>query len=69
MQPAPYHGRTELREALETISGRFEGVTGEDWDHTGTRSEGMQFTVETMGRYLALHLQQAESRTVKVQTA
>jgi hypothetical protein len=42
----------ELQEAAETLAGRFEHVRGEVWQRTGRRSDGVQFTVETFGRYL-----------------
>ena len=40
-----------LRQAAFAIAGRFEGVTGEQWQRTGTRSDGARFTVETFARY------------------
>ncbi|MGH2756746.1 MAG: DinB family protein [Actinomycetota bacterium] len=42
----------ELQEAAEAIARRFERVTGEQWDRTGTRSDGARFTVESFARYL-----------------
>jgi hypothetical protein len=42
---------TELAEAAETIAVRFESVTGGQWQRTGRRSDGAQFTVETFARY------------------
>jgi hypothetical protein len=41
-----------LHEAAETLAARFEQVTDESWQRTGTRSDGANFTVETFGRYL-----------------
>ena len=41
-----------LRQAAFAIAGRFEGVTGDQWRRTGTRSDGARFTVETFARYL-----------------
>ena len=41
----------ELAEAAETIAVRFESVTAGQWQRTGRRSDGAQFTVETFARY------------------
>jgi hypothetical protein len=41
----------ELRQAAFAIAGRFEGVTGDQWQRTGARSDGARFTVETFARY------------------
>ena len=41
----------ELAAAAEAIAARFEGVSGEQWDRPGRRSDGAAFTVETFGRY------------------
>jgi hypothetical protein len=41
-----------LRRAAFAIAGRFESVTGDQWQRTGTRSDGARFTVETFARYL-----------------
>jgi hypothetical protein len=40
-----------LRQAAFAIAGRFENVTGDQWERTGTRSDGARFTVETFARY------------------
>jgi hypothetical protein len=40
-----------LRQAAVAIAGRFEGVTGDQWERTGRRSDGARFTVETFARY------------------
>jgi len=40
-----------LRQAAFAIAGRFEGVTGAQWQRTGHRSDGASFTVETFARY------------------
>jgi len=42
----------ELRAAAAALAARFEQVSGDDWDRTGTRSDGAEFTVETFARYL-----------------
>jgi hypothetical protein len=51
---------TELREAAAVVSDRFAGVRDEQWDRTGLRSDGSEFTVLTLGQYflhdLAHHL-------------
>ena len=41
-----------LRRAAFAIAGRFETVTGAQWQRTGSRSDGARFTVETFARYL-----------------
>ena len=41
-----------LRRAALAIAGRFEGVTGNQWQRTGNRSDGARFTVESFARYL-----------------
>jgi hypothetical protein len=50
----------ELREAAAVVSARFAGVHDEQWDRTGLRSDGSEFTVLTLGQYflhdLAHHL-------------
>ena len=40
-----------LSEAGQAIAGRFAGVTGDQWQRTGRRSDGASFTVETFARY------------------
>jgi hypothetical protein len=41
----------ELAAAAELLAARFEQVGGEQWQRTGFRSDGAQFTVETFARY------------------
>jgi hypothetical protein len=43
---------TDLREAAETLSQRFDELSDDDWERPGTRSDGAHFTVESFGRYL-----------------
>jgi hypothetical protein len=40
-----------LRAAAEVIALRFEGVSGDQWQRTGNRSDGARFTVESFARY------------------
>ena len=40
-----------LRQAAFAIAGRLESVTGDQWQRSGTRSDGARFTVETFARY------------------
>jgi hypothetical protein len=40
-----------LRQAALALAGRFERVTGDQWQRTGIRSDGARFTVETFARY------------------
>lgn len=42
----------ELGEAAEALALRFDGVSGDQWDRTGYRSDGAEFTVSTFARYL-----------------
>jgi len=41
-----------LREAADVIAARFEGVSGDQWPRTGSRSDGAVFTIESFARYL-----------------
>ena len=40
-----------LRRAALAIAGRFESVTGAQWQRAGRRGDGARFTVETFARY------------------
>lgn len=40
-----------ITEAAEALAARFDGVTGDQWERTGFRSDGASFTVESFGRY------------------
>jgi hypothetical protein len=42
----------DLAAAGEAIADRFDTVTGEQWDRTGSRSDGATFTVVSFARYL-----------------
>ena len=48
----PAEVATALSEAGQAIASRFAGVTGDQWQRTGRRSDGASFTVETFARYL-----------------
>jgi hypothetical protein len=41
----------ELAEAAEAIAARFDGVGADQWQRTGTRSDGAHFTIDSFGRY------------------
>jgi hypothetical protein len=41
-----------LREAADVTAARFEGLSGDQWQRTGSRSDGAVFTVESFARYL-----------------
>jgi DinB superfamily len=43
----------DLAAAGDQVATRFEGVTADDWQRTGRRSDGASFTVETFARYFA----------------
>jgi hypothetical protein len=38
-------------ELAQVIANHFQGVTGDEWQRTGNRSDGARFTVETFARY------------------
>jgi hypothetical protein len=42
----------ELVAAGARIAERFDGVSGAQWERTGTRSDGAAFTIESFARYL-----------------
>jgi hypothetical protein len=42
----------EVMTAVTPLGDRFDGVSGAQWDRPGVRSDGAQFTVESLGRYL-----------------
>ncbi|GAA2241616.1 maleylpyruvate isomerase N-terminal domain-containing protein [Kitasatospora cystarginea] len=42
----------QLAEAAERLAQAFEAVAGEQWQRTGSRSDGARFTVESFARYL-----------------
>lgn len=42
----------ELQAQAEALASRFDGVSGEQWDRTGYRSDGAAFTVDSFARYL-----------------
>ena len=41
----------ELRSAAEELAGRFAALSAVQWQRTGRRSDGANFTVESFGRY------------------
>jgi hypothetical protein len=41
----------ELAQAAETIAARFDALSPRQWQRTGSRSDGAQFTVESFARY------------------
>ena len=43
---------TELVAAGDQLARRFEGVQGPQWQRPGRRSDGADFTVDTLARYL-----------------
>lgn len=43
---------TDLLAAADQIATRLEGVTGDEWDRPGRRSNGSVFTMDTLSRYL-----------------
>jgi DinB superfamily len=41
----------ELAESAEELADAFDAVAGDQWERTGRRSDGANFTVETFARY------------------
>jgi hypothetical protein len=41
----------ELQVAAQTLADHFDAVGEDQWDRTGTRSDGARFTVESFARY------------------
>ena len=41
----------ELRAAATALADRFDEVDGDQWDRTGVRSDGAEFTVATFAKY------------------
>jgi len=41
----------ELRTAGEQLAAAFDAVSGDQWDRTGYRGDGAEFTVDTFARY------------------
>jgi hypothetical protein len=52
-EQAPARVAKELAEAAERLAAAIDGLAVADWDRTGTRSDGVAFTVATLTRYLA----------------
>lgn len=50
-QQDPSRVAVELGDAAARLADRFDGVSGDQWQRTGTRSDGARFTVETFARY------------------
>lgn len=47
----PQQVADELHAAAERLAAAFEKVSGEQWDRTGYRSDGAEFTVDSFARY------------------
>ncbi|WP_377269662.1 DinB family protein [Peterkaempfera sp. SMS 1(5)a] len=47
----PARVAADLAEAAETLAAAFDRVEGEQWQRTGTRSDGAHFTVGSIARY------------------
>jgi hypothetical protein len=47
----PAEVAAELTVAAASLAGRFDSVTGDQWQRPGRRSDGARFTVETFARY------------------
>jgi hypothetical protein len=43
---------TDLAAAAADLADRFDRVDGSQWERTGKRSDGADFTIESFGRYL-----------------
>jgi DinB family protein len=42
----------EIEDAGAALADRFDSVAGDQWKRTGTRSDGVRFTVDSFSRYL-----------------
>lgn len=51
----PARVAAELLEAGERIATRFEGVTGRQWERTGSRSDGASFTIDSFACSFFIH--------------
>lgn len=50
-QQTPSVVADELATAAKTIAAQFDSLAADQWERTGSRSDGAHFTVETFGRY------------------
>lgn len=50
-EQAPATVATEITEAAGALADRFAGVSAEQWQRTGRRSDGASFTVDSFSRY------------------
>jgi hypothetical protein len=48
----PHDVAAALLHAAEALADRFRGVEGDQWQRTGTRSDGAKFTVHSFAQYL-----------------
>ncbi len=48
----PAHVADEIEDAGAALADRFDSVAGDQWNRTGTRSDGVRFTVDSFSRYL-----------------
>ncbi|HYI43846.1 MAG TPA: DinB family protein [Actinomycetota bacterium] len=48
----PARVAADLAAAAKTLATRFDQVAGDQWERTGKRSDGANFTVESFARYL-----------------
>jgi hypothetical protein len=42
----------ELTKSAGQIAGTLDRVEGEDWERTGTRDDGVRFTIDSLARYM-----------------
>lgn len=48
----PHVVADEIRASADALAERFDRVSGDEWDRTGRRSDGSNFTIESFARYL-----------------
>lgn len=48
----PYEVARQVEAAAMAFADAYDAVTDEQWDRTGTRSDGARFTIESFGRYV-----------------
>ena len=47
----------EIADAAEKVAAAFDGLSGDQWDRRGRRSDGASFTVESFSRYFVHDLE------------
>jgi hypothetical protein len=56
---------SELAQAADAVAAAYDAVPDDAWSRPGLRSDGSEFTVETLGRY---HLHDADHHVWDMRT-